>query len=172
MVGFGVLIELHMDLSPLDFCSCLVKLASPFTPYQSFHDLLHLIRRAFCNNVFHRRIDRLDTNECEQRRSQQEQEQEGSEVRSVELERLLVRGSNLIERRQRVTDPVHSLPILVPRLPVRKQGGRAAVDGMSGRCSLPSVWFFDAKFSKKFLTKNGKELCKNQRRFYLKFTLL
>lgn len=52
-------------------------------------------------NLFHRRMDRLDTllddNEREQRRSQQEQD--GSEVRSVELERLLTRGANLIARR-------------------------------------------------------------------------
>ena len=42
-------------------------------------------------NLFHRRIDRieraLDANECDQRRSQREQD--GSEVRSVELERLI-----------------------------------------------------------------------------------
>jgi hypothetical protein len=52
-------------------------------------------------NVFHRGIDRivreLDTNEAEQQRSQREQD--GSEVRSVELERLLAQGLTLIERR-------------------------------------------------------------------------
>jgi hypothetical protein len=52
-------------------------------------------------NIFHRRIDRLerdlDTNVQAQRRSQAEQD--GSEVRSVELERLIVQGQSLIERR-------------------------------------------------------------------------
>jgi hypothetical protein len=52
-------------------------------------------------NLFHRRIDRieraLDANETEQRRSQREQD--GSEIRSVELERLIAQGLTLIERR-------------------------------------------------------------------------
>jgi len=52
-------------------------------------------------NLFHRAIDRLerglDDNEQTQRRSQQEQD--GSEVRSVELERLTAQGMTLIERR-------------------------------------------------------------------------
>jgi hypothetical protein len=52
-------------------------------------------------NVFHRRIDRierdLDANESAQRMGQREQD--GSEVRSVELERLVVQGLTLIERR-------------------------------------------------------------------------
>jgi len=52
-------------------------------------------------NLFHRRIDRieraLDANECDQRRSQREQD--GSEIRSVELERLIAQGLTLIERR-------------------------------------------------------------------------
>jgi hypothetical protein len=52
-------------------------------------------------NLFHRAIDRLqrelDANEDEQRRSQREQD--GSEVRSVELERLVTQGLTLIERR-------------------------------------------------------------------------
>jgi hypothetical protein len=52
-------------------------------------------------NVFHRAIDRLerdlDENEQAQRRSQKEQD--GSEVRSVELERLTAQGLTLIERR-------------------------------------------------------------------------
>ena len=39
----------------------------------------------------------LDANECEQRRSQREQD--GSEIRSVELERLIAQGLTLIERR-------------------------------------------------------------------------
>src|SRR3546814_15071865 len=52
-------------------------------------------------NLFHRKIDRvqrgLDDNEDAQRRSQREQD--GSEVRSVELERLIAQGLTLIERR-------------------------------------------------------------------------
>ena len=51
--------------------------------------------------LFHRTIDRveraLDTNEQAQRRSQTEQD--GSEVKSVELERLIDQGITLIERR-------------------------------------------------------------------------
>jgi len=52
-------------------------------------------------NLFHRKVDRierdLDTNEQAQRRSQLEQN--GSEVRSVELERLIDQGLGLVERR-------------------------------------------------------------------------
>jgi hypothetical protein len=52
-------------------------------------------------NLFHRAADRiereLDGNEQAQRRSHKEQD--GSEVRSVELERLLAEGTTLIERR-------------------------------------------------------------------------
>jgi len=52
-------------------------------------------------NLFHRKIGRverdLDANEQAQRRSQSEQD--GSEVRSVELERLIDQGIGLIERR-------------------------------------------------------------------------
>jgi hypothetical protein len=52
-------------------------------------------------NLFHRKIDRvereLDTNEQAQRRSQLEQN--GSEVKSVELEQLVSQGIALIERR-------------------------------------------------------------------------
>ena len=52
-------------------------------------------------NVFHRKSDRvqreLDANEDEQRRAQQEQD--GSEVASVELERLIAEGISLVERR-------------------------------------------------------------------------
>jgi hypothetical protein len=52
-------------------------------------------------NLFHRKIDRvereLDGNEQAQRRSQPEQD--GSEVKSVELERLIQQGVSLIERR-------------------------------------------------------------------------
>lgn len=52
-------------------------------------------------NLFHRKIDRLerdlDGNEQAQRRSQIEQD--GSEVKSVELERLIAQGLSFIERR-------------------------------------------------------------------------
>ena len=52
-------------------------------------------------NLFHRRLDRierdLDDNEQAQRRLQCEQD--GSEVKSVELERLIRHGRTLIERR-------------------------------------------------------------------------
>jgi hypothetical protein len=52
-------------------------------------------------NLFHRAIDRvqrsLDDNEAAQLRSQREQD--GSEIRSVELERLIAEGLTLIERR-------------------------------------------------------------------------
>jgi hypothetical protein len=52
-------------------------------------------------NLFHRKVDRvereLETNEQAQRNSQAEQN--GSEVKSVELERLIVQGIGLIERR-------------------------------------------------------------------------
>ncbi len=52
-------------------------------------------------NVFHRAIDRiereLDDNELAQQRSQREQD--GSEVKSVEPERLTAEGQTLIERR-------------------------------------------------------------------------
>jgi hypothetical protein len=52
-------------------------------------------------NLFHRKTDRiereLDTNEQAQRRAQTEQN--GSEVKSVELERLIDQGLSLIERR-------------------------------------------------------------------------
>ncbi|MFZ3238468.1 MAG: DUF2493 domain-containing protein, partial [Stellaceae bacterium] len=52
-------------------------------------------------NLFHRKTDRiereLDINEQAQRRGQAEQD--GSEVKSVELERLIAQGHSLIERR-------------------------------------------------------------------------
>ena len=55
-------------------------------------------------NLFHRAVDRigreLDDNEQAQRRSQREQN--GSEVRSVELERLTAEGITLIERRNSI----------------------------------------------------------------------
>ena len=55
-------------------------------------------------NLFHRateRIEReLDGNEQAQRRSQNDQD--GSEIRSVELERLIAEGMTLIERRNTI----------------------------------------------------------------------
>src|SRR5271166_5549432 len=52
-------------------------------------------------NLFHRAVSRvereLDDNEQAQRRAQREQD--GSEIRSVELERLTAEGQTLIERR-------------------------------------------------------------------------
>ncbi len=58
-------------------------------------------------NLFHRailRIEReLDDNEQAQRRSQNEQD--GSEIRSVELERLIVEGRTLVERRDSMESP-------------------------------------------------------------------
>jgi len=52
-------------------------------------------------NLFHRKVDRvereLDINEQAQRKGQAEQD--GSEVKSVELERLIAQGLTLIERR-------------------------------------------------------------------------
>lgn len=52
-------------------------------------------------NLFHRKADRLnrelDDNETAQRRAQSEQD--GSEIRSVELERLIAQGLTLTERR-------------------------------------------------------------------------
>src|SRR5262245_15144423 len=62
-------------------------------------DLQNLLWSAV--NLFHRAVDRvqreLDDNEDAQKRSQKEQD--GSEIRSVELERLLAQGLILIERR-------------------------------------------------------------------------
>ena len=62
-------------------------------------DLEHLLWSAV--NLFHRAADRvqreLDDNEDAQKRSQKEQD--GSEIRSVELERLVAEGLTLIERR-------------------------------------------------------------------------
>ena len=63
------------------------------------HDLQGLLWSLV--NVFHRRIDRiereLDTNETAQRTSQRDQD--GSEIRSLALERLIAQGLTLIERR-------------------------------------------------------------------------
>ena len=74
-------------------------LVSTLTDTRLEPDLEELLWSAV--NLFHRatgRIEReLDANEQEQRRSQKEQN--GSEVRSVELERLVAEGLTLIERR-------------------------------------------------------------------------
>ncbi|GAC1487543.1 MAG: DUF2493 domain-containing protein [Acetobacteraceae bacterium] len=72
---------------------------STFTDTRMEPDLEDLLWSAV--NLFHRAGDRvereLDSNEQAQRRSQKEQD--GSEIRSVELERLLAEGMTLIERR-------------------------------------------------------------------------
>jgi hypothetical protein len=93
-------------------------------------------------NLFHRAGDRvqreLDDNEDAQKRSQKEQD--GSEIRSVELERLVAEGLTLIERRnsmelfrdlasRRIQDRLHRRPRLQrPRrdLGHARQGPRQA----------------------------------------------
>jgi hypothetical protein len=74
-------------------------LVSTFTDTRLEPDIEDLLWSAV--NLFHRAGDRiereLDSNEQAQRRSQKEQD--GSEIRSVELERLLAEGMTLIERR-------------------------------------------------------------------------
>ena len=69
-------------------------------------------------NLFHRAIDRierdLDDNEQAQRRSQKEQD--GSEVRSVELERLTAQGLTLIKRLALVIDDGPLLEASRPRV--------------------------------------------------------
>ncbi len=74
-------------------------LAAALSGTRSEPDLDHLLWSTV--NAFHRGIDRLqrqlDANESAQRTSQHEQD--GSEVRSVELERLLAQGEVLIDRR-------------------------------------------------------------------------
>jgi hypothetical protein len=74
-------------------------LASTLTNTQLEPDLGDLLWSTV--NVFHRAIDRvqrkLDDNEDAQKRSQREQD--GSEIRSVELERLLTEGEALLSRR-------------------------------------------------------------------------
>ena len=74
-------------------------LVSTFTDTRLEPDLEDLLWSTV--NLFHRAADRvereLDANEQAQRRSQKDQD--GSEIRSVELERLLAEGLTLIERR-------------------------------------------------------------------------
>ena len=52
-------------------------------------------------NLFHRRLDRIerDLGDNEQAQRRLQCEQDGSEVKSVELERLIRQGRTLIERR-------------------------------------------------------------------------
>lgn len=75
------------------------SLISTFTDTRLEPDLDDLLWSTV--NLFHRAAERvereLDDNEHAQQRSQREQD--GSEVRSVELERLLAEGATLIERR-------------------------------------------------------------------------
>ncbi|MGQ3049232.1 MAG: DUF2493 domain-containing protein [Niveispirillum sp.] len=79
--------------------ACLETLAGLLTGTRLEDDLGDLLWA--CVNVFHRRIAGLerdlDSNEQAQLRSQQDQD--GSEIRSVELERLTAEGIGLIERR-------------------------------------------------------------------------
>lgn len=74
-------------------------LVSTFTDTRMEPDLEDLLWSTV--NIFHRAGDRvereLDSNEQAQKRSQKDQD--GSEVRSVELERLVAEGTTLIERR-------------------------------------------------------------------------
>ncbi|MGH7087203.1 MAG: DUF2493 domain-containing protein [Acetobacteraceae bacterium] len=74
-------------------------LAALFTGTRLEDDLADLLWSFV--NLFHRKVERiendLDSNEQAQRRSQAEQD--GSEIKSVELERLIDRGVSLIERR-------------------------------------------------------------------------
>jgi len=74
-------------------------LVSTFTETRLEPDLEGLLWSTV--NLFHRATDRvereLDSNEQAQKRSQKEQD--GSEIRSIDLERLLAEGTTLIERR-------------------------------------------------------------------------
>ena len=76
-------------------------------------------------NVFHRAADRvqraLDDNEDAQKRSQKEQD--GSEIRSVELERLVAEGITLIERRDSMEFSAIRPPISSNAMPAQP-GGR------------------------------------------------
>jgi hypothetical protein len=77
-------------------------------------------------NLFHRTVNRiereLDDNEQAQRQSQKEQD--GSEVRSVELERLTAQGVTLIERRNTMESSATRPPTTSNTTPARP-GGRA-----------------------------------------------
>ena len=86
----------HLEGALADIFDALV---TSFTDTRLEPDLADLLWSQV--NLFHRSADRvqraLDTNEDHQRRSQQNQD--GSEIRSVELERLIAEGLTLIERR-------------------------------------------------------------------------
>lgn len=87
------------DQAQTEIRSCVETLAALLADTRLEDDLDDLLW-AFVN-IFHRKIASverdLDDNEQAQRRSQREQD--GSEVRSVELERLMLQGVSLIERR-------------------------------------------------------------------------
>ncbi|WP_298324938.1 DUF2493 domain-containing protein [Asticcacaulis sp.] len=87
------------DQARAEIGACLETLAGLLTGTRLEDDLDDLLWA--CVNVFHRRIGSLerdlDANEQAQQRSQTEQD--GSEIRSVELERLTAEGLGLIERR-------------------------------------------------------------------------
>ncbi|PWB81389.1 MAG: hypothetical protein C3F11_15395 [Methylocystaceae bacterium] len=87
------------DRVALEIGNCIESLSALISGTRLEDDVADLLW-AFVN-IFHRKIaqlDRaLDDNEQAQRRSQTEQD--GSEVKSVELERLTARGVSLIERR-------------------------------------------------------------------------
>jgi hypothetical protein len=79
-----------------------IALVATLTDTRLEPDLEHLLWSTV--NLFHRTMDRiareLDDNEQAQQRSQREQN--GSEVRSVELERLTAEGITMIERRDAI----------------------------------------------------------------------
>jgi hypothetical protein len=95
------------DPRPLPECAAVARaladifdaLVSTFSDTRLEPDLEDLLWSTV--NLFHRAVDRiereLDRNEQAQLRSQKEQD--GSEIRSVELERLTAQGVTLIERR-------------------------------------------------------------------------
>jgi hypothetical protein len=87
------------ERAALEIANCVESLATLISSTRLEDDLADLLW-AFVN-IFHRKIGQLDRtldgNEQAQRRSQTEQD--GSEVKSVELERLTGQGVSLIERR-------------------------------------------------------------------------
>jgi hypothetical protein len=87
------------DHAALEISNCVESLSALVSGTRLEDDLADLVWTFV--NIFHRKIARLDRalddNERAQRRSQAEQD--GSEVRSVELERLTAQGVSLVERR-------------------------------------------------------------------------
>ncbi len=87
------------DRAMAEIGACFETLTALFADTRLEDDLADLLWSFV--NLFQRKIAaterKLDNNEQAQRRSQQEQD--GSEVRSVELERLVAEGVSLIERR-------------------------------------------------------------------------